>query len=432
MSNIVIKAENISKLYRLGEVGTGTISHDLNRWWARIRGKEDPYLMVGQENIRSRKNSSGGNYVWSLKDVDLEVQEGEVMGIVGKNGAGKSTLLKLMSRITAPTTGVIKIKGRIASLLEIGTGFHPELTGRENIYLNGAIMGMSKAEIRSKLDEIVNFSGVNAYVDTPVKRYSPGMKVRLGFAVAAHLEPEILIVDEVLAVGDVEFQKKCIGKMKDVAGTGRTVLFVSHNMNAVNALCNKCVHLEDGKIISIGETDQIVNEYLSSAARNLTERIWENDKPGDEVAILHSARIIDKEGRSLDVVQKEQEFGVEFTYEVLKSGFDPHPNIHIVTSKGELAFIAIHDSISELKEIGLHKTIAWIPKNLLNDGTYLVRVAVDTLSPHIIHCEVKEALGFDVIEDLQQRKYKFGRYLAGVFRPDLEWEQYLLDKINNH
>ncbi len=428
MSNIVIKAENISKLYRLGEVGTGTISHDLNRWWARVRGKEDPYLMIGQENVRSRKGAAGNDYVWSLKDINFEIEEGEVIGIIGRNGAGKSTLLKLLSRITSPTTGEIKIKGRIASLLEVGTGFHPELTGRENIFLNGAIMGMTKSEIKSKLDEIVDFSGVDAYVDTPVKRYSSGMKVRLGFAVAAHLEPEILIVDEVLAVGDIEFQKKCIGKMKDVAGTGRTVLFVSHNMNAVNSLCSKCMHLKDGKIISEGITDKIVNEYLSSGTQNLNERIWVDDEqPGDEVARLHAARIIDKQGNLLEVVPKELEFGVQFEYEVLKPGFEPHPNIHILTSKGELACILIHDSIAELKEVGRHEAVVWIPKDVLNDGTYMVRVALDTLSPHIIHSEVKEALAFDVIEDLQLRKYKFGRYLSGVFRPSFDWTH---EKIN--
>ncbi|MFZ9295445.1 MAG: ABC transporter ATP-binding protein, partial [Bacteroidia bacterium] len=226
MSDSVIKVENLGKQYHLGQVGTGTITHDLNRWWHRLRGKEDPYLKIGETNDTTKKGKS--DLVWALRDINFDVKQGEVLGIIGKNGAGKSTLLKILSRVTSPTVGEIKVKGRIASLLEVGTGFHPELTGRENIFLNGAIMGMSKQEISSKFDEIVDFSGVERYIDTPVKRYSSGMYVRLAFAVAAHLEPEILIVDEVLAVGDAEFQKKCMGKMKDVSGAGRTVLFVSH------------------------------------------------------------------------------------------------------------------------------------------------------------------------------------------------------------
>ncbi|MBX3165265.1 MAG: ATP-binding cassette domain-containing protein [Bacteroidetes bacterium] len=264
MSNTVLKVENVSKQYRLGQLGTGTISHDLNRMWARLRGKEDPYLKVGDTNDRSK--AGGSDYVWSLKDINFEVKQGEVLGIIGKNGAGKSTLLKILSQVTTPTTGQVKVKGRIAALLEVGTGFHPELTGRENIFLNGAILGMTKAEIKSKLDEIVDFSGVAKYLDTPVKRYSSGMMVRLGFAVAAHLEPEILIVDEVLAVGDAEFQKKCLGKMKDVSGEGRTVLFVSHNMDIITNLCNKGLLLQQGEISSYGNIHETVNKYLRSGS----------------------------------------------------------------------------------------------------------------------------------------------------------------------
>lgn len=267
MSNIAIKFENISKQYRLGVVGTGTLSHDLNRWWHLIRGKEDPYLKVGQVNSRSSKATS--DYVWALKDINFEVEQGDVVGIIGKNGAGKSTLLKLLSRVTSPTTGSIKARGRIASLLEVGTGFHPELTGRENIYMNGAIMGMTKAEISHKLDEIIDFAGVEMYIDTPTKRYSSGMTVRLGFAIAAHLEPEILVVDEVLAVGDAEFQKKAIGKMQDVSkGEGRTVLFVSHNMTSVKGLCNNGVWLKDGMVHQIGGVDEIVEDYLKESVPN--------------------------------------------------------------------------------------------------------------------------------------------------------------------
>ena len=261
MNKIAIEFENVSKQYALGTIGTGTLSHDLNRWWARIRGKEDPYLRIGEVNDRSRKAT--GDFVWALKDIAFKVEQGEVLGIIGKNGAGKSTLLKILSRVTSPTTGCIRARGRIASLLEVGTGFHPEMTGRENIYMNGSIMGMTKAEITRKLDEIVAFAGVEKYIDTPVKRYSSGMTVRLGFAIAAHLEPEILVVDEVLAVGDAEFQRKAIGKMQDVAkGEGRTVLFVSHNMAAVRSLCTKGLLLEHGAVAYQGTVDATIGLYL--------------------------------------------------------------------------------------------------------------------------------------------------------------------------
>lgn len=263
MSNIALKVENLSKQYRLGEIGTGTLSHDINRWWHKVRGKEDPYLKIGETNDRTQKG--GSEYVWALKDINFEVKQGEILGIIGKNGAGKSTLLKVLSKVTGSTTGTIKAKGRIASLLEVGTGFHPEMTGRENIYMNGTIMGMSRFEIANKFDEIVEFAGVAKYLDTPVKRYSSGMLVRLGFAIAAHLEPEILIVDEVLAVGDAEFQKKAIGKMQDVSkGEGRTVLFVSHNMGSIQTLCNRGILLSEGAINYEGEIQDCIQKYLST------------------------------------------------------------------------------------------------------------------------------------------------------------------------
>ena len=268
MKDIILKAENISKQYRLGQVGTGTLSHDLNRWWHQVRGKEDPYLKIGDTNDRSTKGES--DYVWALQDINFEVERGEVLGIIGKNGAGKSTLLKILSRVTAPTTGNIKFGGRVASLLEVGTGFNGEMTGRENIYLNGAILGMTKKEIASKIDEIIDFSGCERYIDTPVKRYSSGMTVRLAFAVAAFLEPEILIIDEVLAVGDAEFQKKAIGKMQDISRQGgRTVLFVSHNMAAVKSLCTRGIVLENGKVVFEGGIDQTISKYLQAEKVNI-------------------------------------------------------------------------------------------------------------------------------------------------------------------
>lgn len=263
---LALKAENISKQYRLGQVGTGTLSHDLNRFWHQIRGKEDPYLKIGEANDRATKGES--EYVWSLRDINFEIEQGDAVGIIGRNGAGKSTLLKLLSKVTKPTTGKIYTNGRIASLLEVGTGFHPEMTGRENVYLNGAILGMTRKEITHKFDEIVDFSGVERYIDTPVKRYSSGMYVRLAFAVAAHLESEILIVDEVLAVGDAEFQKKCLGKMGDVSkGEGRTVLFVSHNMTAVSQLCKNGIYLKNGQLINKGGIKDITEIYLKDSEK---------------------------------------------------------------------------------------------------------------------------------------------------------------------
>jgi lipopolysaccharide transport system ATP-binding protein len=280
MSDIILKAENLSKQYRLGYISTNSLKDDFQRWWAGVRGQDDPFLKIGETNSRSTKGIS--DYVWALKDINFEVKRGEVLGIIGGNGAGKSTLLKLLSKVTGPTTGHIKVGGNIASLLEVGTGFHPELTGKENIYLNGAMLGMSKQEIRKKFDEIVDFAGVERYIDTPVKRYSSGMYVRLAFAVAAHLEPDILIVDEVLAVGDAEFQKKAIGKMKEVSeGGGRTVLFVSHNMGMIEHLCNRAIQLQDGLITFEGTPELAVKNYFSSA-NNKPGVFLKKDGPGTE------------------------------------------------------------------------------------------------------------------------------------------------------
>lgn len=282
-----IQVTNLSKAYQLGKIGTGTISRDLERWVARVRGREDPYLKIGETNDRTTKGSS--NIVWSLKDINFNIEQGDAVGIIGRNGAGKSTLLKLLSRVTAPTTGNIKVKGRIASLLEVGTGFHPELSGRENIFLNGAILGMRKKEIASKFDEIVDFAGVERYVDTPVKRYSSGMYVRLAFAVAAHLESEILIVDEVLAVGDAEFQKKCLGKMGEVSqGEGRTVLFVSHNMASVKQLCKKGIVLDKGSIGYNGLVENAIQFYKEQGI------IKENKTLRELIKVKHAALTIEQ------------------------------------------------------------------------------------------------------------------------------------------
>lgn len=304
-----IEFNNISKLYRLGLVSSGTLSNDLKRWWQmNVLGKEDPFLKVGSVNDRSKAADS--DYVWALKDIDFKVEQGDVVGIIGKNGAGKSTLLKLLSRVTGPTTGNIKAKGRIGSLLEVGTGFHPELTGRENIYMNGTILGMTKQEINSKIDAIIDFSGCERYIDTPVKRYSSGMTVRLGFAVAAHLDPEILVVDEVLAVGDAEFQKKAIGKMQDVSrGEGRTVLFVSHNMASIGLLCKHCILLENGMLSKMGDTPDIINAYIS-------QNFKINYRTIDDIAITNDFQIchfvLEQNGKQTDEVEQGMPFALSF------------------------------------------------------------------------------------------------------------------------
>ena len=372
MSNIVIKAENISKQYRLGQVGTGTLTHDLNRFWHKIRGKEDPYLKIGEANDRSTKGTS--DYVWSLQDINFEINEGDAVGIIGRNGAGKSTLLKLLSKVTKPTTGNIYTKGRIASLLEVGTGFHPEMTGRENIFLNGAILGMTRKEITRKFDEIVDFSGVERYIDTPVKRYSSGMYVRLAFAVAAHLESEILIVDEVLAVGDAEFQKKCLGKMGDVTkGEGRTILFVSHQMAAIQTLCNKGILLENGRLKLSGDMGKVITSYLSSNNINSEEIIPNTDK----TAYLNGLQIFSN-GKPGVVCGAEVTFEFEIISKeklddiVVGIGINDNFGVRILTP-----FSLHFNKMFTLKE-GANTISCSIPKFPLKIGIYQIEIYIGT------------------------------------------------------
>ncbi len=313
MSNKVISVEHLTKQYDLGVIGTGTLSRDLNRWWARVRHQPDPYTRIGQQDAFARIGES----ILALDDVSFTVNQGEALGIIGRNGAGKSTLLKILSRVTAPTSGVVKIRGRVGSLLEVGTGFHPELTGRENVYLNGAILGMKKAEVTRKFDEIVAFAGVEKFIDTPVKRYSSGMYVRLAFAVAAHLDPEILIVDEVLAVGDAEFQKKCLGKMGDVAGEGRTVLFVSHNMAAVENLCQRSIMLQAGKIEADGGSVSVVQEYLDLARKTINNNIdllTLTERSGSGLVKLTDFHVEDQYGNRVEIVRSGMPVDFVFTY----------------------------------------------------------------------------------------------------------------------
>ena len=386
MSEVVIKLENVGKQYRLGSVGTGTISHDLNRWWAKARGKEDPYLKIGEANDRSKKGES--DLVWALKDINFEVKQAEVLGIIGRNGAGKSTLLKILSRVTGPTTGDIKVKGRIASLLEVGTGFHPELTGRENIFLNGAILGMSKHEIKSKFDEIVDFSGVERYIDTPVKRYSSGMYVRLAFAVAAHLEPEILIVDEVLAVGDAEFQKKCLGKMKDVSGQGRTVLFVSHNMSAIRNLCTRVVTMSQGQIAFDGDVNEGISKYLSQNTGDLeNKKIVEFSKTESPLTVNSINFLTDANEASFDFVVDKIELLFSMTAKMfLMETFlgviieDEIGNTILVTSTDEN-----ETDVLSSYEPGEIKLQVGIPGKILKPGKYFVSFSLRNKRDTIYH-----------------------------------------------
>jgi lipopolysaccharide transport system ATP-binding protein len=405
MSDIILKVENLSKQYRLGKIGTGTLSHDLNRWWHTVRGKEDPYLKVGEVNDRS--SMSNNQYVWALKDINFEVQQGEVLGIIGKNGAGKSTLLKILSRVTSPTVGSVKAKGRIASLLEVGTGFHPEMTGRENIFLNGAILGMTKKEITSKLDEIIDFSGCKRYIDTPVKRYSSGMTVRLAFAVAAHLEPEILVVDEVLAVGDAEFQKKAIGKMQDISKTdGRTVLFVSHNMAAVKSLCTKGIVLEHGGITFSGSSDDAINYYLENSYKKseikLSERI---DRKGNQKLSIQNIFVKNKDEVVVGEMHSGEYYKLIFEYQKLKD-IDPKQLTIVLQFKNEndelvttIATDELGTKFSEVKENGTIEVE--LPRLQFREGRYSMQYMIsEKLSfntPHQVVDYLQDAFTLTVI-----------------------------------
>ncbi|MCL1682637.1 ABC transporter ATP-binding protein [Elizabethkingia anophelis] len=380
MKDIALEVENLSKQYRLGQVGTGTLSHDLNRWWHKIRGKEDPYLKIGEVNDRTKSGDS--DYVWALQDVNFKIEQGDAVGIIGRNGAGKSTLLKLLSKVTKPTTGNIKVKGRIASLLEVGTGFHPEMTGRENIFLNGAILGMTRREITSKFDEIVDFAGVERYVDTPVKRYSSGMYVRLAFAVAAHLESEILIVDEVLAVGDAEFQKKCLGKMGDVSkGQGRTVLFVSHNMASVQSLCNKGILMEQGTLKYNGDIEKCIENYLKSEKESdFIINDFSNYKYLDSEFFMpiEFSLLSEIHKPILGFVKNDENILVKIIFEA--KALDPKLTfgIAVYNMTDELLFWSFNRDNAfafwPKVQIGINEVFIEIPKRVLNEGDYKLRL----------------------------------------------------------
>lgn len=380
MSDTVIKVEDLSKQYRLGNIGTGSLAHDINRWWHRLRGNEDPYLKVGEENDRMKKASS--EYVWALRDVNFEIKKGEAVALIGRNGAGKSTLLKILSKTTFPTKGSVKMKGKTASLLEVGTGFHPELSGRENIFLNGAILGMTKAEIKSKFDEIVEFAGVEKYIDTPVKRYSSGMYVRLAFGVAAHLEPEILVVDEVLAVGDAEFQKKCLGKMKDVSrNEGRTVLFVSHNLAAVSALCNRGILLNNGVVITEGPVDMVLKKYLES--RKMEDGgmvVFTGDEPErfgiKEYALWKSIKLMNQAGEVTDSFVMGDKLKIQLELDIRK----PSDDFEIGVGIGNFQEVYSHylvspwEGFTSISKKGTNILEVELPQIRLFPGNYIITI----------------------------------------------------------
>jgi lipopolysaccharide transport system ATP-binding protein len=381
MSNTVIKVEDLSKQYRLGEVSTGTLSHDINRLWHKVRGKENPYLKIGEENDRT--SSGDSQYVWALRDINFEVKQGEVLGIIGRNGAGKSTLLKILSRTTTPTGGQVKIKGRIASLLEVGTGFHPELSGRDNIFLNGAILGMSRQEIKAKFDEIVNFAGVERYIDTPVKRYSSGMYVRLAFAVAAYLEPDILIVDEVLAVGDLEFQKKCLGKMHDVSEKdGRTILFVSHNMGAIKTLCTKGILMKNGKLEHIGTANTAIDRYLRTGSIESTA-YYKTPEPKMESDILE-VKIIGKDDAVTERFAFDEPIRIRFLFRVSERHLDAIFAFRVRDQLERNVFTTQIPISQFVDKAGEHEITATIPSSFLVPNRYELIVGFHKVNVEII------------------------------------------------
>lgn len=414
---LALKAENISKQYRLGQVGTGTLSHDLNRFWHQIRGKEDPYLKIGEANDRATKGES--EYVWSLRDINFEVEQGDAVGIIGRNGAGKSTLLKLLSKVTKPTTGKIYSNGRIASLLEVGTGFHPEMTGRENVYLNGAILGMTRKEINRKFEEIVDFSGVERYIDTPVKRYSSGMYVRLAFAVAAHLESEILIVDEVLAVGDAEFQKKCLGKMGDVSkGEGRTVLFVSHNMSAVQKLCTSGIYLENGLVKDMGDINTLALSYIDSAKN---DNIWTGLVCSDNVNLYRTYVVSNAQNNSVFKVNDEIEVG--FDIEILKPIEGIVCGFNILSGFGHPLLRAAYNDKNGLETlpVGKHSLKFKIPPYTFAVGNY--NIDFDIAIPYVKKISTPEVnLSFEVgAKSESENKYALEKSIDynSIIRPHI-------------
>lgn len=422
MTDFAIKAEHIAKSYtiRVGDQPSATLTDQL----AGVgRGLLDPSRWFASQKLHNET-------IWPLKDISFEVKPGEVVGLIGRNGAGKSTLLKILSRITDPTSGRAVLKGRVASLLEVGTGFHPELSGRDNIYLSGSILGMRRAEIARKFDEIVSFAGIDKFVDTPVKRYSSGMYVRLAFAVGAHLEPEILIVDEVLAVGDAQFQKKCLSKMEDVGHHGRAVLFVSHNMNAITRLCQRAILLNQGQVVADGRATEVVSAYLHSVgSTSHAIKEWPNveEAPGDDLARLRAVRVRSMDGAVSEAVDLRHPFSVEIEFDVLTSGSVLMPHFVFSNEEGQCLFEAVDldsDWRHRPRPQGRYISTAVIPGNLLKDGTFFIGPAVQSLSPQYSTAFFEEdAIAFQVVDSLDEDSARGDHpgEMWGVIRPKLKW-----------
>ena len=415
--SIAIEAVDLSKKYRLGEMSAayGTLRESLSHAAKRVTRRE--------HHARERQE------IWALKDVSFEVPEGEVLGVIGRNGAGKSTLLKVLTRITTPTSGRVEIRGRVGSLLEVGTGFHPELTGRENIYLNGAILGMKRREIEGRFDAMVEFSGVEKFIDTPVKRYSSGMYVRLAFSVAAHLEPEIMLVDEVLSVGDAEFQRRCLGRMEELGSAGRTVVFVSHQLPAIAQLCDRAIQINGGRIVDEGPPAEVIAHYLHETHSAGTERVWEGEQsaPGDDLARIMSVRVLPHEGMPPGIMDVRRPVGVETVFRVLREGKPVFPKIKVLDRESAIAFNAMdtHERWSEPTPPGEYASVAWIPGNLLNEGAASVEVAICSLDfPKLHHhAAIYEAISFEVLDpgEGDTARGRFGGTWRGVVRPLLDW-----------
>lgn len=422
-SSLSIEVINLSKKYRLGTIGMSSLREDLSKWWGRKKSSKHSLDSLEHPKLDQSRINENGDFL-ALNGLNFSVGQGEVIGIIGANGSGKSTLLKILSRITEPSSGRAHIRGKVASLLEVGTGFHPELTGRENIYINGAILGMSRKEVNQKYDEIVEFSGVGDFLDTPVKRYSSGMTIRLGFAVAAHLEPDILIVDEVLAVGDASFQQKCIGKMQNVAGSGRTVLFVSHNMNSVSSLCDRGILLKNGSIQKDDRIHNVIDEYLSGITTYGSKiRFPEKERPSrDQIASLHSARMVNKNEDDISSAECADQIGIEMIYEIMDNSYSPTPCIDVSTSKDELLFMNIADQENLPKKKGVHRVILWLPENLFNQGSYLFSPALVTMEGWKVHFYLKHALALEFYENLLNRKNAFKKKIDGLIKPKCEWD----------
>ena len=429
---IAIKVDNLSKIYRIG------LKEDLHDSFAGavfsflkspLRNYRKYRSLYRFDDLNSLQDATDRGVIWALKNVSFEVKRGEVLGIIGKNGAGKSTLLKILSRITDPTSGEAEIHGRISSLLEVGTGFHPELTGRENIYLNGTILGMRKKELDRKFDEIVDFSGIEKFIDTPVKRYSSGMQVRLAFSVAAHLEPEILIIDEVLAVGDADFQKKCLKKMEYVGQRGRTVLFVSHNLPAITRLCERTILLGDGKLIQDGASAGVVSAYLNTSLGSTAVSEWTEpaEAPGSDIARLRAVRVRKKNGEISEYIDIRKDFLIEMEYEVFKSGYVLLPHFHLINEQGQIIFVTVDQDPAWRKRArpeGYYVSKVWIPGNLLAEGMIFAHCYLITLDPDIVVFSAESAVSFNVIDSLEgdSARGDYVKTFPGVVRPLLKWE----------